>query len=163
MLDNGQPAQILPGSRELGAFCAASGRAVLIRHWPDYRRSIELVSPGLAPQQLHLGEQAVLAVTCDGRGERIWAVLGQWQDRKGKHELVLFNRDGRMLKRQPLSPWSVKAGTPLQWNASENQLLMTLTKPELTSGRAGLMGADSMQWIKILDEPIREAQWLPSG
>ena len=90
-------------------------------------------------------------------------MLGQWRDRKGKHELVLFNRDGRMLKRQPLSPWSLKAGTPLQWNASENQLLMTLTKPELTSGRAGLMGADSMQWIKILNEPIREAQWLPSG
>ena len=66
-----QEPQMLPGSRELGAFCGASGRAVLIRHWPDYRRSIELVIPGKAPKQLHLGDQAVLGVACDNRGERM--------------------------------------------------------------------------------------------
>ena len=59
-----QKPQMLPGSRELGAFCGASGRAVLIRHWPDYRRSIELVVQGEHLGQQHLGDQAVLGAAC---------------------------------------------------------------------------------------------------
>ena len=34
--------QILPGSRDLSSFCPQSGRALLLRHWTDYRRSLEL-------------------------------------------------------------------------------------------------------------------------
>ena len=163
LIENGQPLQMLPGSRELGAFCAASGRAVLIRHWPDYRRSIELVIPGLAPRQLHLGDQAVLAVACDELGERIWAVLGRWRDRQGDHELVMIDQNGLLQQRRRLAPWTLKAGTPMQWDATGNRLLLTVTRPELDSGRAALLRAADLSWIKILKQPIREAQWLRSG
>ncbi|AII49126.1 hypothetical protein KR52_08225 [Synechococcus sp. KORDI-52] len=158
-----QQPQILPGSRELGAFCGASGRAVLIRHWPDYRRSIELVVPGQAPKQLHLGDQAVLGVACDNRGERIWAVLGRWEQHSGQHELVLISAEGELTQRKALAPWTLKAGGPVQWNPVTNQLLMTLTQPEQADARAGLFDADSLQIIKVLSAPIGEAQWLPAG
>lgn len=44
---DGASRQSLPGSREVKAFCSGSGRALLVRHWPDYRRSVELVIPAL--------------------------------------------------------------------------------------------------------------------
>ena len=161
--ENNQKPQILPGSRELGAFCGASGQAVLIRHWPDYRRSIELVVPGQAPQQVHLGDQAVLGVACDNRGERIWAVLGRWEQQRGNHELVLINAAGEISQRMELNPWTLKAGSPLQWNAATNQLLMTLTPTNQTNARAALIQADNLQIIKMIDGPITEAQWLNAG
>ena len=161
--DNGKPPQVLPGSRELGAFCSTSGRAVLIRHWPDYRRSIELVIPGLAPRQLHLGEQAVLGVSCNGSGDRIWAVLGVWQGQRSQHELVQFDSEGSVLQRRTLAPWSLSPGTGVEHNPVGNDLLMTVTKPDLTAGRAALIEADTLQWKQIMDEPIQEARWLPAG
>ena len=112
LVDNGRKPQSLPGSRELGAFCAASGRAVLIRHWPDYRRSMELVIPGLAPRQLWLGETAVLGVACDGSGKRIWAVLGEWSGQRGLHTIIQLDVDGQELQRADLGDWSMKGGTP---------------------------------------------------
>ena len=161
--DNGKPPQVLPGSRELGAFCSTSGRAVLIRHWPDYRRSIELVIPGLAPRQLHLGEEAVLGVSCNGSGEQIWAVLGVWRGRRSQHELVQFDSEGSVLQRRTLAPWSLSPGTGVEHNPVDNTLLMTLTQPELIGGRAALINGDTLQLNKTLDEPIREARWLPAG
>ncbi len=161
--DNGQPPQVLPGSRELGAFCSTSGRAVLIRHWPDYRRSIELVIPGLAPRQLHLGEQAVLGVSCNGSGEQIWAVLGVWQGRRSQHELVQFDSEGSVLRRRNLDPWTIIPGTGVEHNPVDNTLLMTLTKSDLQSGRAALIDADTLKLKKVMEEPIKEALWLPSG
>ncbi len=161
--DNGKPPQVLPGSRELGAFCTTSGRAVLIRHWPDYRRSIELVIAGLAPRQLHLGEQAVLAVSCNGSGEQIWAVLGIWQGRRSQHELVKFDSEGTVLLRRKLDPWTLIPGTGVEHNLIDNTLLVTLTKSDLQSGRAALIDADTLQLKKVMEGPIREARWLPSG
>ena len=161
--DNGKPPQVLPGSRELGAFCATSGRAVLVRHWPDYRRSIELVIPGLAPRQLHLGEQAVLAVSCNGSGDRIWAVLGIWQGRRSQHELVQFNSEGTVLKRRNLAPWTLSPGTGMEHNPVGNTLLMTLNQPDLKGGRAALIEADTLRVREVMDEPIKEARWLPAG
>ena len=158
-----QKPQILPGSRELGAFCGASGRAVLIRHWPDYRRSIELVVPGQAPKQLHLGDQAVLGVSCDHRGQRIWAVLGRWEQQRGNHELVLLGEDGEVKRRMQLNPWTLKAGSPIQWNPATNQLLMTLTQANQSDARAGLIDADNLQIIKVINDNISEAQWLNAG
>lgn len=163
LIDKGAPLQMLPGSRELGAFCGASGKAVLVRHWPDYRRSIELVIPGAAPKQLHLGEQAVLALACDGKGQRIWAVLGRWQQQRGAHELVLINTDGTVMQRRSLNPWTVQAGTPMQWDAVGNQLLLTLSQAEMSDGRAALLDADNLQTIDIGADPIGEAQWLQAG
>jgi hypothetical protein len=158
-----QKPQMLPGSRELGAFCGASGRAVLVRHWPDYRRSIELVVPGQAPKQLHLGDQAVLGVACDNRGKRIWAVLGRWEQQRGNHELVLISDAGEMTQRRALAPWTLKAGSPIQWNPVTNQLLMTLTRPSQSHARAGLIDSDSLKLIKVINTPISEAQWLHAG
>ena len=160
LVDNGRPTQSLPGSRELGAFCAASGRAVLIRHWPDYRRSIELVIPGLAPRQLWLGEQAVLGVACDGNGERIWAVLGQWSGDRGVHTMLLINGEGTALKRQPLAPWSMKGGTPVQFDPVSRQLLLTVMQPDRRDAHPALMDASTLQWEKILPVEVGEAQWL---
>ena len=163
LVDTGKPAQMLPGSRELGAFCAASGRAVLIRHWPDYRRSIELVIPGLAPKQLLLGDQAVLAVACHGGGKRIWAVLGRWQGDKGEHEIVLIDGDGAVLKRRSIAPWTLKSGTPMQFDPVSRQLLVTVTKPELEDGRVGLLDAETLEWNQVLPIAVQEAQWLMAG
>ena len=158
-----QKPQILPGSRELGAFCGASGRAVLIRHWPDYRRSIELVVPGQAPKQLHLGDQAVLGVACDNSGERIWAVLGRWEQQRGNHELVMIHPAGGIVQRMEMTPWTLKAGSPIQWNPATNQLLMTLTQANQPIARAALIDADNLEIIEVINEPINEAQWLNAG
>ena len=158
-----QKPQMLPGSREVGAFCGASGRAVLIRHWPDYRRSIELVVPGQAPKQLHLGDQAVLGVACNNRGTQIWAVLGRWKQQRGNHELVLFSDAGEVTQRRALEPWTLKAGSPIQWNPVTKQLLMTLTRPNQTHAQAGLIDGDSLKHIKVINNPVSEAQWLSAG
>ena len=158
-----KPAQVLPGSREVGALCAASGRAVLIRHWPDYRRSIELVIPGLAPRQLWLGEQAVLAVSCNSSGERIWAVLGSWQGDQGQHEIIQINGDGVVLDRMNLAPWTLKPGAPLHFDPISQRLLLTVTRAELDDGRPGLMKATPLAWDRILPVAVNEAHWLSAG
>ena len=158
-----QQGQLLPGSRELGAFCPASGRAVLIRHWPDYRRSIELVSPGVAPRQLHLGEDAVLAVACNNSGTRIWAVLGRWTANRSEQRLVLMDSTGHVLREKPLDPWLIQPGTGLLIDPVGQQLLLTVGQaPQRQSGVAALMNAASLDWISIDDQPIKEALWLRS-
>ena len=136
---------------------------MLIRHWPDYRRSIEMVVPGQAPKQLHLGDQAVLGVACGNQGERIWAVLGRWEQQRGNHELVLIKPEEEEKQHRAQAPWALKAGSPIQWNPVTNELLMTMTQPNQTDAHAGLINADSLQIIKMINEPISEAQWLNAG
>ena len=160
LVDNGKPGQLLPGRRELGAFCAASGRAVLIRHWPDYRRSIELVIPGQAPRQLWLGEEAVLGVACNGSGTRIWAVIGEWSGQRGLHRIVQIDAEGQELQRADLEPWVMKGGTPLQFNQVTRHLLLTVMKPNQREAHPALMNADNLDWETILPIDVGEAQWL---
>ena len=160
LVDNGRQPQSLPGSRELGAFCAASGRAVLIRHWPDYRRSIELVIPGLAPRQLWLGETAVLGVACDGSGKRIWAVLGEWSGQRGLHTIVQLDDDGQELQRADLGDWSMKGGTPFQFDPVTRRLLLTVIQTGQREAYPALMDADNLAWEAILPIAVGEAQWL---
>ena len=105
----------------------------------------------------------MLGVACDNRGERIWAVLGRWEQQRGNHALVLINAAGEIIQRMELNPWTLKAGSPLQWSATTNQLLMTLTPTNQTNARAALIQADNLQIIKMIDEPITEAQWLNAG
>jgi len=153
--------QILPGSRELGAFCSASGRAVLIRHWPDYRRSIELVIPGLAPRQLHLGDQAVLAVACNNAGTRIWAVLGRWSAQGRDQTIVLMDETGQIQHQTTLNPWMLQPGTKLLMDPVRKQLLMSVSKSaENLTGIAALMDADALEWSEFGNIPIKEAVWL---
>ena len=153
--------QILPGSRELGAFCSASGRAVLIRHWPDYRRSIELVIPGLAPRQLHIGDQAVLAVACNNTGTRIWAVLGRWSAQGRNQTIVLMNETGRIQRQTTLNPWMLQPGTKLLMDPVRKQLLMSVSQSSQNhSGIAALMDAHALEWSEFGNIPIKEAVWL---
>ena len=161
--EQGGRAEFLPGSRELGAFCPASGRAVLIRHWPDYRRSIELVIPGQAPRQLHLGDQAVLAVACNNAGTKIWAVLGRWTSEGRDQVMLLMDETGRIQRQRQLDPWMLQPGTKLQLDAVGGQLLMSVNKDaQNLAGRAALMDATSLDWIEIGDIPIKEAVWISS-
>ena len=118
---------------------------------------------GRAQKQGHVGDQAVLGVACDNRGERIWAVLGRWEQQRGNHELVLISDAGEVTQRRALEPWTLKAGSPIQWNPVTNQLLMTLTRPNQTHARAGLIDGDSLKLIKVINTPISEAQWLRAG
>ena len=104
-----------------------------------------------------------LALACDGKGQRIWAVLGRWQQQRGDHELVLINTDGTVMQRRSLKPWTVQAGTPMQWDAVGNQLLLTLSQAGMSDGRAALLDADNLQTIDIGADPIGEAQWLQAG
>ena len=153
--------QLLPGSRELGAFCNASGRAVLIRHWPDYRRSIELVIPGLPPRQLHLGDQAVLAVACDNLGTTIWAVLGRWTSEGRTQSIVLMDETGQVKHQQQLNPWMLQPGTKLQLDPVGQQLLMSVNQgPNTLTGRTALMDSTTLKWMEIGETAIKEAVWL---
>ena len=102
-------------------------------------------------------------MACDNRGKRIWAVLGRWEQQQGNHELVLISEVGEVTQRRALAPWTLKAGSPIQWNPVTNQLLMTLTQPKQTHARAGLFDTNSLQIIKVIDTPIGEAQWLNAG
>jgi len=157
----GSNAQILPGSREIGAFCSASGRAVLIRHWPDYRRSIELVIPGLAPRQLHLGDQAVLAVACNNAGTQIWAVLGRWSAQGREHSMVLMDETGRIQKQKQMNPWSLQPGTQLLVDTARRQLLMSVSEnSDSNTAIAALMNANTLEWSEFIRIPIKEAAWL---
>ena len=160
LANKGGTMQSLPGNRELGAFCAASGRALLIRHWPDYRRSIELVIPGVAPRQLWLGEQAVLGVACDGKGERIWAVIGQWTGDWAEHTLLLLDGEGRVTKRQSLGPWRMKGGTPLQFDPVSRRLLFTVIREQQREANPALVDAVSLQLQEVLPIAVEQALWL---
>ena len=157
----GSDAQILPGSREIGAFCSASGRAVLIRHWPDYRRSIELVIPGLAPRQLHLGDQAVIAVACNNAGTQIWAVLGRWSAQGREQTMVLMDETGRIKKQKQLNPWTLQPGTQLLIDPARRQLLMCVSEnSDNNTAIAALMDANTLEWSEFGRIPIKEAVWL---
>ncbi len=160
LANKGGKMQSLPGNRELGAFCAASGRALLIRHWPDYRRSIELVIPGVAPRQLWLGEQAVLGVACDGKGKRIWAVIGEWTGDWAEHTLLLLDGEGRVVKSQSLAPWRMKGGAPLQFDPVSQRLLLTVIREQKREAHPALVDAVSLQLQEILPIAVEQALWL---
>jgi hypothetical protein len=127
--------QILPGSRDLLAFCPRSGRALLRRHWPDYRRSLEWLEPGQPPRELWRGSEALLAATCQGGGERLWVALLSG-DRRPELSLLALDRQGRQLWRRELSGWELEPGTQLQDDPSTDQLVAAL-RPLPSTARAG--------------------------
>jgi len=158
--------QTLPGSRDLSSFCPQAGRAVLVRHWPDFRRSLELVEPGQPPRQLWLGRDAVLASACSRGGERVWALLleGYQQPRL---RLVVLGRQGQLLGQRQLQGWELEPGTGLHWDPASGRLLAALRR--LRSGsqrpdpaRAVLIDGISLELLP-LPPAIRQALWLPAG
>ena len=159
----GRPArrQLLPGSRDLSSFCPVSGRALLVRHWPDFRRSLELVEPGQPPRQLWIGREAVLSTACDRGGERVWLLLSTW--RGGQHNRLLeLNREGLIVQQRDLKDWEAEPGVPMAYDPTRRQLLLTLRPRGGEEARAVLITVEDLQ-LRPLAQPVRQALWLPPG
>ncbi|MCP9888186.1 hypothetical protein KBY96_09635 [Cyanobium sp. ATX 6A2] len=158
--------QTLPGSRDLSSFCPQAGRALLQRHWPDFRRSLELLEPGQPPKQLWLGEQALVASACSRSGDRVWALLMEGSV-EPRLTLLALNRQGVELGRRLLSGWELEPGSGLHWDATGDQLLTTL-RPRARGdaapppARAVLIDATSLE-LRPLQAPVKRAQWLVAG
>ncbi|TVS06461.1 MAG: hypothetical protein EA413_03885 [Cyanobium sp. PLM2.Bin73] len=158
--------QTLPGSRDLSSFCPQAGRALLQRHWPDFRRSLELVEPGQPPKQLWLGTQALVASACSRSGDRVWALLMEGTE-EPRLTLLALDRNGVELGRRLLTGWELEPGSGLHWDASGEQLLTTL-RPRARGdaapppARAVLIDATSLE-LRPLPGPVKRAQWLVPG
>jgi hypothetical protein len=139
---------------------------LLVRHWPDFRRSLELVEPGRPPRQLWIGQQAVLASSCQGNGERFWIAQIEGIQRPVLTVLAM-NREGRILARRSLPDWELEPGTPLSFDASNNNLLLVL-RPWVQrsqgsvapAAQAMVMDATSLA-LRPLGKQARLALWLP--
>jgi hypothetical protein len=161
--------QMLPGSRDLSSFCPQAGRALLLRHWPDFRRSLELVEPGQPPRQLWIGPQALVASACDRGGERVWALL---LEGVGRPELTLLaiDRRGFSLRRQRLAGWELEPGTGLYYDPATDRLLAAMRRlgpPNLPPqppqpAQPVLIEAASLE-LRPLEQEVRQAVWLPPG
>ncbi len=158
--------QTLPGSRDLSSFCPQAGRALLQRHWPDFRRSLELVEPGQPPKQLWLGEQALVASACSRSGDRVWTLLMEGTE-EPRLTLLALNRNGQELGRRLLQGWELEPGTGLHWDAAGDQLLATL-RPRARGdappppAQAVLIDATSLE-LRPLPAAVKQAQWLVPG
>lgn len=159
--------QLLPGSRDLSGFCPVSGRALLVRHWPDFRRSLELVEPGVAPRQLWIGPQALAATACSRGGERIWALLIEGVGRPAL-TLVTLDRRGSVLASRRLAGWELEPGTGLSYDPTSDRLAMVLRPLGDRPGappaapRAVLIEASSLT-LQPLPQEALQAIWLPAG
>ena len=153
--------QLLPGSRDLSSFCPVSGRALLVRHWPDFRRSLELVEPGQPPRQLWLGGDAVLSTACDRGGERVWLLLSHWRDAQ-RSRLLEINRQGRIVRTRDLNGWEVEPGVPMAYDPTRQQLLLTLRQQGRPDAQPVLIPVRDLA-LQPLAKPVRQALWLPPG
>ncbi len=153
--------QSLPGRRELKAFCSGSGRALLIRHWPDYRRSIELVIPSRPPREVWLGEAGVMAAACDTAGDRLWVVLRE-AGRGTEDRLLLLDSEGNQLTSRALGEWRLTSGAELDYDPVSNRLLTVVKTSDASSGRVALIDANSLE-LEVLNQPAVLARWLPAG
>jgi hypothetical protein len=162
--------QILPGSRDLLAFCPRSGRALLRRHWPDYRRSLEWLEPGQPPQELWRGSDALLAATCQGGGERIWVAFLSGE-RQPELSLLFLDRQRRQSQLRKLDGWELEPGTQLEDDPTTGQLVAAL-RP-LVKGNPGrrspparpmrLPTGEAKGAPEALGPPVRRVLWLPPG
>jgi hypothetical protein len=166
--------QILPGNRDLLAFCPRSGRALLRRHWPDYRRSLEWLEPGQPPRELWRGDAALLAATCQGGGERLWVALLSGV-RRPQLSLLALDRQGRALGRRELSGWELVPGTQIHDDPTTDQLVAALRPLPLGGpdgrvapppARAMVLAAGAGDPLPLGGEtgpPVRQVLWLPPG
>jgi hypothetical protein len=143
------------------AFCSGSGRALLVRHWPDYRRSVELVIPARPPQQVWLGEAGVMAAACDNGGEQLWLVLRE-AGRRTQDMLLKLDSEGRVLRRQSLGDWRLSSGAELDYDPVSDQLLTVVQTSDGDPGRVALISGAQLT-LKVLQQPAVLARWLPAG
>jgi len=157
--------EMLPGSRDLSSFCPQTGRALLVRHWPDYRRSLELLEPGLPPKQLWLGTKALLATACAGGGERVWLLLLSGI-RKPQLELIELNKQGKKVWRLPLTDKELDPGSKLHYDATRQVLLLLLRQKsnnyqQPAPANAHLINTNNYS-IKVIPGSAIHVAWLPS-
>lgn len=157
---------VLPGLRDLSSFCPQVGRALLVRHWPDYRRSLELLEPGKAPQQLWVGRKALVGSACSGAADRIWVLLLSGI-RTPILELMELNRQGEVLRQRELSGYELDPGSGMQFDPSRRVLLLLLRRLP-TEGQepeplpqAHLLSIDDLK-LTAIPGPVGKAGWLPS-
>jgi hypothetical protein len=153
--------QLLPGSRDLSSFCPVSGRALLVRHWPDFRRSLELVEPGQPPRQLWLGGDAVLSTACDRGGERVWLLVSHWRSAQ-RSRLLEINRQGQIVRERDLAGWEVEPGVPMAYDPTRQQLLLTLRQQGRPDAQPVLIPVRDLA-LQPLPKAVRQALWLPPG
>ena len=147
--------QLLPASR---ARC-------LVRHWPDYRRSIELLEPGRAPRQLWIGTEALLSSACAGAADRIWLLLLSGIA-EPLLELVELNREGELVKRIALEGFEPEPGSQMHYDPSRRALLLMLKRRSAQGAsqalpEAYLFAVDSGR-LQAIPGPVGHAGWLPS-
>ncbi|HCV56520.1 MAG TPA: hypothetical protein DGR08_02890, partial [Synechococcales bacterium UBA12195] len=151
--------------RDLSSFCPQAGRAVLVRHWPDYRRSIELLEPGRAPRQLWIGTEALLSSACAGAADRIWILLLSGLA-DPLLELVELNRDGEVLKRMALEGYEPEPGSQMHYDPSRRALLLLLKQRSAQGASQALpeahLFAVDTGVLQAIPGPIGHAGWLPS-
>ena len=157
--------ELLPGSRDLSSFCPQPGRALLVRHWPDYRRSLELLEPGKAPKQIWLGSEALLATACAGGGERIWLLLLSGI-RKPLLELIELNKQGKLMHRLPLTGRELDPGSKLHYD-STRQVLLLLLKRQSSDYQKSLPAQVHLIEVnnysmKAIPGAATHSGWLPS-
>ena len=153
--------QSLPGSREVKAFCSGAGRALLVRHWPDYRRSVELVIPARPPQQVWLGEAGVMAAACDNGGERLWLVLRE-AGLQTQDTLLQIDSQGGEIRRRSLGDWRLSSGAELDYDPVSDQLLTVVQKAGDDVGRVALISGSTLRF-EVLEQSAVLARWLPAG
>ena len=133
-----------------------------MRHWPDYRRSVELVIPGLPPRQIWLGEQAVMAVACDNGGERLWVILRETRP-EAVDTLLQLDRDGTVVRQRTLGPWRLAPNSGLHFDPVDDQLLLTLIRSRRSPGRIGWIDADTLALRTDASRAVVNALWLPAA
>lgn len=158
-----QRPQILPGSWEPGGFCPRSGRALLVRHWPDFRRSVHLVEPGAPPRQIWLGSDAVLGLACRQGGEFVWLLVRPMQGER-RLRLLEINRQGRLLRQLSLDGWQAEAGAPMVLDSTTDRLLLTLRSRRGAAAQSVVIetSGPGLRWRPVA-RPVIQAQWLPVG
>ena len=158
---DGVSRQSLPGSREVKAFCSGAGRALLVRHWPDYRRSVELVIPARPPRQVWLGEAGVMAAACDNGGERLWLVLRE-AGLRTQDTLLQIDSEGREIRRRSLGDWRLSSGAELDYDPVGDQLLTVVQQSGDDQGRVALISGSTLRF-DVLEQAAVLARWLPAG
>jgi hypothetical protein len=104
-------------------------------------------------------------------------------------QLLALNRSRKILQRKQLNGWQLEPGTKMEFDASRNQLLLavkpisirrseikpignvrreikaisveSITSEGRHTARPALIDANSLT-LRVLDKPIRQAQWLPA-
>jgi len=119
------------------------------------------VQPGAAPITLWIGQEAVMAASCNQSGDRLWMLLNRWHGHS-TYTLVRLDGSGRIATQRRLDPWIPEPGLPLSYDAAGDQLLLTVRRDPREPARAALLDGQSLQ-MRILPEPISQALWLPSS